>query len=113
MDTQIQKFGTSGRTCGHLSAGPTLSQSSEVILQTFMRAILDGIVSHHMNSGCVFPASASTSGVFGKSLASQNIPEGAAEGSYKKEENDFQSNTSTFQRYLKPHNNPHGEMVRI
>ena len=35
-----------------------------------------------MYPGCVSPASASTSGDIGKSLAGQQIPEGAAEGTY-------------------------------
>ena len=35
-----------------------------------------------MNPGCVSPASASTMGDFAKSLACQQIPKGAAEGTY-------------------------------
>ena len=45
-------------------------------------AIRQGIMSHRSNSSCVSTASKSTSGDFTKSLACQQIPEGAAEGTY-------------------------------
>ena len=38
----------------------------------FQIYIIQIYVSHHMNPGCVSPASASTSGVFAKSLAAKN-----------------------------------------
>ena len=46
------------------------------------RAIHEGNISHRMNSSCVSPASASTSGVVAIFSACQQITEGATKGTY-------------------------------
>ena len=79
--SQCPELTTDGHTIKQVSHSPKVRKWSEKNVVKH-QDIRDHIISHHMNPGCISPALASISGDIRKSLACQQIPGGAADGTH-------------------------------